>query len=86
MNWKLKFSLLIFISMPAFSGYPVSLVDVEIISGIAYGWVLYFLVVNSFILTITGKRFFVNALAVAALISMPVVFVGASVSYLMFSI
>jgi hypothetical protein len=84
MNWKLKFSLLIFISVPAFSGYPVSLVDVEIISGIAYGWVLYFLVVNSFILTITGKRFFVNALAVAALISMPVVFVGASVSYLIF--
>lgn len=84
MNWKLKFLILVFISVPAFSGYPVTLLDTELLTGITYGWILYFLFVNSFILAIAGKRFFVNALAVAALISMPVVFVGASVSYLIF--
>jgi hypothetical protein len=70
--------------VPAFSGYPVTLFDAEILSGITYGWILYFLVANVFILLVTGKRFFANALSLAALISMPVVFVGATVSYLIF--
>ena len=84
MNWKPKFIILVIVSVPAFSGYPVALFDTEILSGITYGWIVYFMVANVFILMLTGKRFYANALSLAALISMPVVFVGASVSYLIF--
>lgn len=84
MNWKIKFLILVLISVPTFSGYPVSLFDAEILSGITYGWVFYFLVVNSLILTVTSLRFFTNALAIASLVSLPVVFVGATVSFLIF--
>lgn len=84
MKWKLKLLFLAILSVPAFSGYPLTLFEVEIISGLSYGWLFYFFVVNSFILILTGKRFFANAIAIAALISTPVVFFGATVSYLIF--
>jgi hypothetical protein len=84
MDWKLKFILLIFLSVPAFAGYPVVLFDSELISGLTYGWVSYFFLVHAIILSINGRQFYANVLAVVALISMPVIFVGGSVSYLIF--
>jgi hypothetical protein len=84
MTWKIKFLILIIISVPAFTGYPVASYEAEVLPGIAYGWVVYFMVVNGFILVITGKQFFPNVMAVAVLVAVPVVFVGASISYLMF--
>ncbi len=84
MNWKLKFLILVIMAVPAFTGYPVSSFEAEIFPGITYGWVIYFLVVNLFILIITGKQFFPNVVTIAVLIAMPVVFVGAAISYLIF--
>jgi len=84
MNWQLKFLILIFIAVPAFTGYPVASFEAEIFPGITYGWVIYFLVVNLCILIITGKQFFPNVVTIAVLIAMPVVFVGAGISYLIF--
>ena len=84
MNWKLKFLILVIIAVPAFTGYPVASFEAEIFPGITYGWVIYFLVVNLFILVITGKQFFPNVVTIAVLIAMPVVFVGAAISYLIF--
>ena len=72
------------IGVPAFVGYPVASFEIEIFTGITYGWVIYFLVVNAVVLIITGKQFYPNVLSIAALIVMPVVFVGACVSYLIF--
>jgi hypothetical protein len=84
MNWKHKFILLIILSIPAFVGYPVVVFDSEIISGLTYGWAVYFFVVNTIIFAINGTRFYAGILAVAALISMPVVFVGGAIAYLIF--
>jgi hypothetical protein len=84
MNWKLKFLILIIIAVPAFTGYPVASFEAQIFPGITYGWVIYFLVVNLFILIITGRQFFPNVVTIAVLIAMPVVFVGAAISYLIF--
>jgi hypothetical protein len=84
MNWKIKFFLLVIISVPAFTGYPVVVYDSEVISGLTYGWVAYFFLVNILIPAINGLRFYANILAVSALISIPVVFVGGSISYLIF--
>jgi len=84
MNWKLKFFLFVILSVPAFSGYPLNLVDSEIIPGITKGWFLYFLLINSSVLAVNGKRFFENTVAIAALISLPVVFLGAVISYMIY--
>jgi hypothetical protein len=84
MNWKIKFLILIIVAVPAFIGYPVSSFESEILSGVAYGWVVYFLVINAIVFFITGKKFYPNVLAIAVLIAMPVVFVGAAVSYFIF--
>lgn len=84
MNWKLKFYLFVILSVPAFSGYPLNLVDSEIISGVTTGWFLYFLLINLSILVVHGKQFFENTIAIAALISLPVVFLGASISYVIY--
>ena len=84
MNWKLKFILLFILSLPAFAGYPVVLLDSELIAGLTYGWVSYLFLVHAVILSINGRQFYANILAVVALISIPVVFVGGSISYLIF--
>lgn len=84
MNWKIKLFLLMLVSLPAFAGYPVTIFDAQIISGLTYGWVAYFFIANLVILAINGSRFYANILAVAALISMPVVFVGGSIAFLIF--
>jgi len=84
MNWKIKFFLLMIIAVPAFVGYPVVIFDSEIISGLTYGWAAYFFLVNITIFVIHGGRFYANILAVAALISMPVVFVGGTIAFLIF--
>ena len=76
--------MLIIIAVPAFCGYPLVLFDAEIISGLTYAWTFYFFVVSVMILVICGKRFYANIVAVAALISMPVVFMGGSIAYLLF--
>lgn len=84
MNWKVKFFLFVVLSIPAFSGYPLNLVDSEIISGITSGWLLYCLLINLFVLVVNGKGFFENTLAIAVLISLPVVFLGSTISYMIF--
>ena len=84
MNWKLKFFVLAVTAIPAFAGYPVTTFETEIITGITYGWVAYFLIVNFVVLTITGRRFYPNVLTIAVFITLPVVFVGAGISYLIY--
>ncbi len=81
MNWKLRLAVLMIIGLPAFTGYPVVFFKAEVVAGITYGWAAYFLVANAVVLVVTGRKFFPNAIAIAALVAMPVVFVGAGVSY-----
>ena len=84
MNWKLKLTILTIAGIPAFSGYPLVWFRQQVLTGIDYGWVVYFVVANMAVLVVTGRRFYPNAMAVAALVAMPVVFGGAGVSYLIF--
>jgi len=84
MNWKIKFFTLMILAVPAFTGYPVVSFDSEIISGLTYGWTAYFFLVNITIIAIHGRRFYASILAVAALISMPVVFVGGTIAYFIY--
>ena len=84
MTWKLKFILLAIMSAPALTGYPLELWPAEIVAGVSWGWILYFVAANGMILTVSGRRFLANAMAVASLIALPVVYVGAGISYLIY--
>jgi hypothetical protein len=84
MNWKAKFSILLIISIPAFSGFPLNLFQKDIIPGITYGWVGYWTLVYFAILLLVGGKLLANALALATLITIPVVFVGSAISYLIY--
>ena len=83
-SWKIKFILLATVSIPAFIGYPVVMFDSQLLPGLTFGWVVYLGLVHVIIPTINGTRFYANILAVAALICLPVVFVGGFISYLIF--
>ena len=72
------------VAIPTFVGYPVTIFDSVIISGLTYGWVAYLFIVHLLIVAVNGSRFYANLLAVAALISMPVVFVGGTIAFLIF--
>lgn len=76
MSWKIRFFLLASVSIPAFTGYPVNTFNDQIIPGVTWGWVWYWLAAGSAILCILGSTHFSNAIAVSALITLPVVFVG----------
>jgi len=84
MSWKIKLLLLLILSVPAFSGYPINMSGAEILPGISYGWVFYFITVHCLILLITGVRHYSNILSLSALISVSVIFIGGTVSYLIF--
>jgi len=84
MNWKARFSIFLIISIPAFSGYPLDLFQADVIPGITYGWVGYWTLVYFAILLLVGGKLLANALALATLITIPVVFVGSAISYLIY--
>ncbi len=83
MNWRTRFLILAVVAVPAFTGYPVNQLNVPLIPGITQGWLGYFLTASTTILLVLGPRHFSNTVSIAALITLPVVFVGGSVSYLM---
>lgn len=84
MNWKFKFCAYLILSIPAFSGYPLTVFDTEILSGVTVGWVAYLGIAYLSVLALSGTIFLANILAIAALITMPVVFAGGAVSYLIY--
>ena len=75
---------LVILAIPAFVGYPVTKFDAELLAGLSTGWIGYFLGVNVLILIIAGQAFWSNAVAITALITIPVVYVGATLSYLIY--
>lgn len=83
MSWKIKLLILSVLALPAFIGWPVTAIDTEIIAGVRQSWVLYALLIHAAILLLAGVQFAEKALTLAVLISTPVVFLGAGLSFLL---
>ena len=71
------------LALPCFVGYPVSAFEAEIIAGVRLSWVLYALLIHAAILILVGTGFAEKAVTLAVLISTPVIFFGAGISYLL---
>jgi hypothetical protein len=83
MNWKTKLAALAVLGIPAFTGYPLHAVPGEIVEGVRTVWVLYPLAIQLAVRALCGPRLWGITLAIAALVALPVVYAGASVSYLL---
>ncbi len=83
LSWKLKLLVLSFLAIPSFIGWPVTAVATEIIPGVRLSWVLYALMIHIAIFALTGPGFAEKALTLAVLISTPVVFLGAGISFIL---
>ncbi|MCP3951276.1 MAG: hypothetical protein GY697_03535 [Desulfobacterales bacterium] len=81
MNWKTKLFILLLGTIPAFTGYPVSRFDMVVVAGITRAWAVYFLVANSLVLGLCGRRRYARILTAAVLVTLPVVASGGCLSF-----
>lgn len=86
MRWKFRLFIVLVISIPAFSGYPLKIFDNVVVPGITYSWLLYMLIVHLTILGLMKLNRYGNIVGIAALITLPVVFSGAFLSYILWII
>jgi hypothetical protein len=82
-KWKCHIAGLVLLAVPAFSGYPLGHLPWEPVAGVCGGSVLYLLVSALLLLWLLGAERYGNALAVAVLITVPVVCSGSVISWLL---
>jgi len=81
LGWPLNVILLAVLAVPAFSGYPLAGMQAQIVAGVRWSWVVYFGCVHAVTVLVLGRRLHANILAAAALITLPVVYFGAAISW-----
>lgn len=81
-QWPHGFFVLLIAAVPAFYGRALDRIPGEIVPGIAWGLVVYFGVIHLLILLLLGRRWYANLLTVATLVTLPVIYSGAAVTWL----
>lgn len=84
--WRFKLAALFLAGIPAFTGYPLGRFSGFLVPGITWGWAAYGLAVNALVAAFAGRRTYSAIAAVSALVAAPVVFGGAAVSFLLWSV
>ena len=82
-DFRPKLIILAIAAVPAFTGYPLEKFEASVMPGVTVGWLVYFLLTHFTVLWVSGRRLYVNFVAVAALIALPVVLAGGTISYLL---
>lgn len=80
--WRARLLLLAAAGLPAFTGWPLADVELAVLPGLRVAWLGYLLVVHLLARGLCGGRRYADILALAAMISLPVVFGGAAVTAL----
>jgi hypothetical protein len=81
LSWWIKTAILWLLAIPAFTGFPLTHVQGLIVPGAEYGWVGYGLVVHAVTWALLGKKAYRIALVISVLITLPVVLMGAGISF-----
>jgi len=79
--WPLNAIVLGIIGIPAFTGYPLGYWPTEVVAGVDVSRVCYWVVVMATTYGLLGPRMFANILAVTAMVTLPVVFAGGTISW-----
>jgi hypothetical protein len=86
MPWKFKFCLLLAIALPAFSGVLLKDFEQVVVPGLSWSWFLYLSGVHLIISILLGIHRYGKITGIASLITLPVVYSGASLSYILWMI
>jgi hypothetical protein len=81
MTWRIKLTVLCVLAIPAFTGFPLNTIQGTLFPGAGIGWVAYGLLVHMAILCLLGKKPYQVAITIGLLISVPVVCLGAGISF-----
>jgi hypothetical protein len=81
MKWRIKLSVFCVLAIPAFTGFPVNHIEGTLLPGAGLGWVAYGLLVHAAIFGLLGKKSYRVAITIGLLISLPVVCLGAGISF-----
>jgi hypothetical protein len=81
MRWQIKLAVFCFLAIPAFIGFPINHIQGTLFPGAKLGWVIYGLLVHAAILGLLGKKPYRVAITIGLLISLPVVCLGAGISF-----
>lgn len=73
--------ILLIAAIPAFTGMPLNRFDQVILPGITWSWTFYWLGVNGLVRVLYGARLYGQFLAVATLVTVPVVCMGGLLSF-----
>ena len=82
MNWRIKFALFCVLAIPAFTGFPLNHIAGNLMPGLSLGWIVYALLVHSAVFYLLGRPSYRIALALCLIISLPVVCLGAGISFI----
>ena len=85
-NWKFKFCVLLIAALPAFSGWIVEDFHQIALPGLSWSWFSYLAGVHLSLFVLMGIQRYGKISGIASLIMLPVVFSGASLSYLLWFI
>lgn len=80
-QWPLGFMVLLVAAIPAFFGRALDWIPGEIVTGIAWGGVVYFGVIHLVVLILLGPRWYANLLTLTTLVTLPVVYAGAAITW-----
>jgi hypothetical protein len=81
MGWRGRFAVLLAAAVPSLTGWPLARFDTPVVSGLSEGWLAYMLAINMLAALCCGRRRYADILAMAALITTPVVYGGAAVAW-----
>jgi hypothetical protein len=81
-DWPFNVLILVVIGIPAFTGYPLGRWPAAIVPGITWSAAVYWVLVLAAARCLLGRRMFANIIAVAALVTLPVVFAGGTITWL----
>lgn len=84
LNWRIKLLVLLILAIPAFSGLPLKMFDQIVLAGITRGWLGYSFVTHSILALVLGPALWAICLSISVAIMLPVVFGGATISYLLY--
>jgi hypothetical protein len=85
-RWKFKCCLLLTIALPAVSGVLLNDFQQTVLPGLSLSWILYLFGVHFVVLSLLGIHRYGKIVGIASLVTLPVVYSGASLSYLLWLI
>jgi hypothetical protein len=81
LSWWYKTAIIWLLAVPAFTGFPLNRIEGFIVPGAAYGWIVYAMVIHIGTWALLGKKAYRIAVYISGLITLPVVVLGAGISF-----